>query len=768
MKKIFILLLSAWNFTLLSLANVSRLPERTVENVADGVIVTYKFENPIIRPNHLAPGSYLWEYMGFGVNDTPGEPAIPYRSDMFYIPAGYKAQITLLDSTYRDTTIVLSPAIPCRLRNDMSESIDIIKPYHGFFPENVIMKSALDDYRGVGILRVVIMPIQYDNERHLVRLHSKIKYKITYIQNVSNARGTTNSKHESRKTRDFLSRITLNYNDSPASLTREVNNTIADTTNYLIITINEYLDSIQSFVEWKRIKGNNIFIQTKNRGEWTTDSIKNAIHYTDSLHPLDYVLMIGNFEDVPADIYTYEAHFIPCHAATDFAYGFPTHNLQIPTISRGRIPVDNAQELSNVLKKIVKYERTPIKNDSFYRKSLHCGEFSDYNRNKYEDDCFILTLENIREHLLHTYGLQISRSYYFLDYVGIPATTDILHWNDFPYSYGAALPDSLQPSVYNWKVNQVLQKINEGTFYVLYNGHGYKSGWQAPDFTSDVNLLQNGDKQPIVFSLACLTGKYNENGDCFVEKMLKNTDGGCVGIFAASEETFPGYDDAMAYGMFDAIWPNLQLTYDFNSYDPLVNPYTPFGKAFYELGRILDLGFLRMSETFGLFNSKKTEITKRLYHYFGDPSMMIYTDVPQEFYIPNIKYINGKICVQSPCDSTRITFYTPSDTNPIIDTYIGESYEYETNADSVIICLDKHNYVPYVQTFHKNLYIQNETINNTRKYVGDNILIGNHVTSEKPAGNVLIENANVSIQGNSVELHPGTKIIHSCLNINTR
>ena len=68
----------------------------------------------------------------------------------------------------------------------------------------------------------------------------------------------------------------------------------------------------------------------------------------------------------------------------------------------------------------------------------------------------------------------------------------------------------------------------------------------------------------------------------------------------------------------------------------------------------------------------------------------------------------------------------------------------------------------------KNLYIQNETINNTRNYVGKNILIGNHVTSEKPAGNVLIENANVSIQGNSVELHPGTKIIHSCVKINTR
>lgn len=98
----------------------------------------------------------------------------------------------------------------------------------------------------------------------------------------------------------------------------------------------------------------------------------------------------------------------------------------------------------------------------------------------------------------------------------------------------------------------------------------------------------------------------------------------------------------------------------------------------------------------------------KLYHYFGDPSMMIYTDVPKDFSTPVIKYMNGKIYVKSPCDSTRITFYTPSSVTPVVDTFIGNSIEYETNADSVKICVDKHNYVPYV--WYKNLYIQNENI----------------------------------------------------------
>ncbi len=38
-------------------------------------------------------------------------------------------------------------------------------------------------------------------------------------------------------------------------------------------------------------------------------------------------------------------------------------------------------------------------------------------------------------------------------------------------------------------------------------------------------------------------------------------------------------------------------------------------------------------------------ITQKIYHYFGDPSMMIYTTNPQDFMEPIIRYVNGRICV---------------------------------------------------------------------------------------------------------------------------
>ena len=122
----------------MALADVNHLPKRTIENVADGVIVTYQFENPIIRPNPLVPGSFLWQYAGFGLNDISGEPAVPYRSDLFYIPQGFNARIDILETIYNDTSLILSPAVPFCVKNETIISIDSIKPYYGFFPNKVI------------------------------------------------------------------------------------------------------------------------------------------------------------------------------------------------------------------------------------------------------------------------------------------------------------------------------------------------------------------------------------------------------------------------------------------------------------------------------------------------------------------------------------------------------------------------------------------------------------------------------------------------------
>ena len=85
--------------------------------------------------------------------------------------------------------------------------------------------------------------------------------------------------------------------------------------------------------------------------------------------------------------------------------------------------------------------------------------------------------------------------------------------------------------------------------------------------------------------------------------------------------------------------------------------------------------------------------------------------------------------------------------------------EGEELTGSLVICLDRHNYVPYIWDYSKDVYIQNENINGeTRYYIGNVIKIGKNVTTFKPSGNVNIQNSSITVIGKQLELHPGTFI----------
>ena len=93
-----------------------------------------------------------------------------------------------------------------------------------------------------------------------------------------------------------------------------------------------------------------------------------------------------------------------------------------------------------------------------------------------------------------------------------------------------------------------------------------------------------------------------------------------------------------------------------------------------------------------------------------------------------------------------------------MDTYYGTNVNYQTDSDEVIVCVSRHNHIPYITNANNLVYIQNETINDNRVYFGNTIKVGKNVTKKKTPGNVIINNGNVNITGNRVELQSGTKV----------
>jgi len=754
-------------YSLLNMVANNFVPYRNVETTGDGVIVTYRFRGGIHQQDPLYPNAKYWKVPGFGLNEESGKPSTLSRWDSFAIPNGANVSVEVLECEYTDTAFVLAPARHALFNNDtIGYTLDNVPPitaYTGFYPTDIIEMSGITNYRGQDIQRIEVHPIQYSHTNGIVRNYSLIKYRVNFDR--TNSRNVNSSNVKISPTDPIVNNLVLNPTDivksQPAARSNTEDSAIEDNRDYLIVSVPKYEEAVNEFAEWKRILGYRVHvIMEDSYGKSYLKSIIQNLYNQDDVN-LCYLLIVGNKNGVVA---SYKGTKITANRTYDYwsdlYYGY-TNDGDIDSfmISRGRILVSNNSEAKVVLNKIIQYEQNPTTDSAFYNTGLHCSYFQDENFDGYEDRRFVQTSEEILNYMETYIEKNIKRVYTTESFV-TPR-----YWNNDDYSYGETLPDYLKKPTFAWAGNSVdiESHINSGCFYILRRGHGDVLGWDKPSFKNmNVASLNNNSKLPVVFSICCKTGNFYSSKRCLAEILLKKENGGCVGIIAATENTFSGYNDVLSEVMFDSMWPDTVLRITMPFYEGLVDNRS-IVRPIYEIGNVLDMGMYYMDEI-------KTGIsptrlyTRELFHCFGDPSMKIRTEVPQKF-SPIIKRTNGVISVNANCDSTRISFYTPATKQ--VDSYLGRAIDYSTTADSVIVCIDKHNYIPFIVNCNKNVYVQNENINDERTYVGENILIGKNVTTLKGQGEVIIQNANVKLQGKEVILQSGTTITNSNVEINT-
>ncbi|ETR69461.1 MAG: hypothetical protein OMM_09577 [Candidatus Magnetoglobus multicellularis str. Araruama] len=75
--------------------------------------------------------------------------------------------------------------------------------------------------------------------------------------------------------------------------------------------------------------------------------------------------------------------------------------------------------------------------------------------------------------------------------------------------------------------------------------------------------MTNGNLLPVVMSINCQTGWFDGETDefdhrefeSFAEQFLRKENGGTVGIFAATRNSYSGFNDALAKGFIDSVFP---------------------------------------------------------------------------------------------------------------------------------------------------------------------------------------------------------------------
>lgn len=730
---------------ILNNAMTSTVPTRDIEELTDGYLITYSFDNALVQPDNLFSGTVFWKMDGFGLNEVPGDPSTLLRNDLVAVPSGYVAEVEMVDCAYRDFSYELTPARQPLLNSSnegyTKQNVLAIKPYSGFKPANVVSVSENQSYRGHEICQTTVSPIQYNYNTKTVRAYTSIKYKITFVQN--DLDGNTGGTMPGYILPDdyFLSNNVVIGGQKEANRAKAASAVSTPVPGYLVLSTNEYAAAANRFAEWKRLLGFTVHVVLKD--SWTCQDVKYEVGYAYANSPaLYYMLIIGDHDDIPAQQSTLKLSHV-----TDYYYGCIDEDDLFPEVYCGRLPVSTSDEAMTVVEKIINYEQTPPESPAFYEKGLHCAYFQDTdNHDGYADRRFAQTSEDVRTYVM-SQGKTLQRVY------TTKANVTPLHWNYGKYSYGEDIPDELRKPGFAWNGNStdITNAINAGVFYVLHRDHGAVYGWGDPLYTQqNISSLSNGNLLPIVFSMNCLTGKFDEN--CFAETFLRKSNGGCVAIYAASQTSYSGYNDALTTGMFDAIWPTPGLAINIPKKNGNFS-VTPVPT--YTLGQILDQGMFRMAETYGL-NNGYVIYTKEIFHCFGDPSMKIYTDAPTAFVNVSIKRNTNSISVSiGESDPVKITAYNPATGS--VQSYLGNSVTITTDPSTTIVCVSAHNRIPFIQ-YPDVMYIQNKNITGTLEETHDIIKVGNHVTTAMDAGDVTTSNANIALKANNALLDSGTYI----------
>ena len=750
-------------------------PERRVSVSPDGVTVTYEFKHAVVLSDPDVADYYLWRISGFGHSVVPGEPDVPVRWDSFALPEGCASfTVSVLESACVDVPLRLSPArAPQPEGKESPAVVPDIAPYEGWFPREVVETGEVRVYRGRSVAEVGVYPVRYDWKNGVVRACSKIVYRVTFGE------GGLRSAPEGRIAPDdsFLDNTTLNGNVGAAGyeMFRSAGDTGSAGKDYLILSTPEFEEAVRRLADWKRTLG--FGVHTRLRGDWTPESIKSAVKEVYRSAPsLYYLLIVGDHDDVPAEdmartIVNNKGYAFDYRYVTDYYYGCVDGEGDVlADLYRGRLPVSTATEAVTVVDKIIRYERNPVRDAAFYDMGLHCAYFEDCfpdgtdgPGDGIEDKRFTLTSEEVRNYMLSK-GKTVNRVYFAYDYNysetdNYPPPT---FWNKGEFAWGDSIPVELQRPYFAWDGDSadIVRYIDEGAFYVLYLVHGTDSTWVQPHFTGDNILsLANGDRLPVVFSINCETGSFQED-DCFAEVFLRKKGGGAVAVYAATEKSWPGYNDAMVIGMFDAIWPDPGV--DSKLYNFLGMTTSPSRlRETTRLGEILDQGLRRMEETWGQSwkgNSISTQFTREIFHCFGDPGMRIYTDTPTEFKKLSITCDVYKVRVDLGSEAGDIAFYDKLTEE--IRFYTGRSAEYSGDPRHVRVCVSGHNKIPFIghPVCPDTYYIQNEIVQGSKHYKSDVIRAGSQVTDDKPSGEVVFDGGEIKVSGHRLILDRGTTI----------
>jgi len=433
-----------------------------------------------------------------------GEPDLPMIAIPTLVGDRQHYSIRVVNAQYTDFQMEVAPS-----KGDFSRQIDpATVPYtygeaynhNAFFPaENVGLYEPyiLRDFRGQNM---VVYPFAYNPITHTLRVY----YNMTIEMYTDGQQGENTLDRRSNEVRldpeveAMYNNHFINYSESLSKYTP-----VNETGHLLIICHNDFMEAMQPFVNWKKQIGRPTTIVSTSTTGMSSSSIQSYIQSQyNSDNSLTHVLLVGDAAQIPGYSFNNCGQY---SGKSDNWYGQIVGNDYYNDLIIGRFSAENAAQVTTQVNKVINYERDINASDTWLVNGCGVAASAGSGGHFGEDDW--QHINNIR--------------------------TDLMN-----YGYTTVYQEYYNTSGYTSTTQQISDRVNSGVSIINYCNHGNQTAWQShsPWYSSSyVNALTNDNMLPIIFSVACLNGKYDYNQPCFAEAWLRatnNSNGNSTGAIA--------------------------------------------------------------------------------------------------------------------------------------------------------------------------------------------------------------------------------------------
>ncbi|MCF7869155.1 MAG: hypothetical protein K9N09_10705, partial [Candidatus Cloacimonetes bacterium] len=419
--------------------------------------------------------------------------------------------------------------------------------------------------RDIRLVPVTINAFQYNSSTNEIIIYNNVDVTVSCDPTETGINEKRNQKQLSRTFEPIYSSTIQNYDLITSNRDDDYQQPCI---LFIYLNDNSVLSTLEYLSNWKKEMGYEVHIASTSATGTGTSSIKNYIQnaYDNWTNPPEFVAILGDAIG-QYSIPTYFENWSGYNGEGDHPYSQLEGNDILADVILGRMSFESINELQTIVSKILGYEKTPfMANTGWYDKALMVGDPSSSG-----PSC-IFTKQSIVEMM----------SYYAPNI-------------DCEEVYGGSFS------------SQMTTWLNTGVSYFNYRGYLGMSGFG----NSEINNLSNNFMLPFAVIMTCGTGSFaleTARSEVFIRAGTPtNQKGAIAAVGTATWGTHTTFNNCVDLGTY----------------------YGLFADKIYNPGGALLKGKLHLYNSFPNNPSNKVNIFSHWNTMMGDPSVHLWTGVPQ-------------------------------------------------------------------------------------------------------------------------------------------